>query len=262
MSRPVALLTDFGPGSVYVGQLHGTLRRLARERGAALEIIDLAHDCPFGDVATARYLLRGAVPHLPEDTVYGVVVDPGVGSERAAVVVRVGARDYVGPDNGLFAPLPQGGQAYRIEAPAWRNPVPSNTFHGRDIFAPTMARLALGETPTKAGPVASGLIDAPKGPRAESDRLVGRILIVDVFGNLITDFSARDVTEYLGGASGRVELAGRSITGLTRTFSDVEQGAAMAYIGSGGHLEVAVNRGSAAEQLGVRVGDGVALRRV
>jgi S-adenosylmethionine hydrolase len=240
----ISFLSDYGPGDEYVGVVHGVIASIAPDA----RIIDLGHGVPAQDVRTGARRLARALPFVPAG-VHLAVVDPGVGGERRAVALRAGHRWLVGPDNGLLIDAASrfGGvsAAYDIGESPWRLEPVSATFHGRDIFAPVAAHLALGEEP-------DGEIDPASLVRLE--RLVARegaaiVLEVDGFGNLRLDAPA-------GTAAARVN--GHDVVNA-RTFSDVAPGALLLYTESDGGLALAVNGGSAAAWLGVTAGDEVRL---
>ncbi len=249
MTAPISLLTDFGSGSVYVGQMHAVLLRLAPD----VPVVDLAHDCPAGHVEAAAYILRRSVPHFPPGTVHVVVVDPGVGTSRAVLAARTDQGLFVGPDNGALAEAVAGGEVRRVENRALMARDISPTFQGRDIMAPVAARLATGTALVEVGPVARPL-HVPPVLEIEDGGVTGRVLMADHFGNLITNIPFEMLAE-VGGPGGavRVRIGAAFLDGLVATFADVAPGRALAYIGSGGHLEIAVNEGSAAEALGLDV---------
>jgi S-adenosylmethionine hydrolase len=240
----ISFLSDYGPGDEYVGVVHGVIASIAPHA----RIIDLGHGVPAQDVRTGARRLARALPFVPAG-VHLAVVDPGVGGERRAVALRAGERWLVGPDNGLLIDAASrfGGvsTAYDIGESPWRLAPVSATFHGRDIFAPVAAHLALGEEP-----------DAEIDPAGlvRLDRLVARegaaiVLEVDGFGNLRLDAPA-------GTAAARVN--GHDVVNA-HTFSDVAPGKLVLYADSDGGLALAVNGGSAAAWLGVRAGDEVRL---
>lgn len=248
MTRLLALLTDFGAGSAYVGQMHLAIRRLAPEA----VVVDVAHDCPPGDVEAGAYLLAGALREAPSAAVFVVVVDPGVGTARRILAARRGDLAVVGPDNGVLAAAIAGWEVRALENRALVPASPSATFHGRDIMAPAAVRLATGFDFTAVGPAAAPQ-SAPQGPETLADGIAGRVLLTDRFGNLVTNIPRR-LVEMLGdGAHVRVRVDGAFIDGLSRTYGDVETGNILAYIGSGDHLEIAVNGDSAARLLGLGV---------
>lgn len=256
--RPVFFLSDFGLQDPYVGVVKAVLA----QRAPGVQVVDLAHDLPPQDLRRAAYALFEAVPYLPERSVVLAVVDPGVGTKRRATAA-LGRRAYVGPDNGLFTLawlLDPPRRAYALEEPA--PPLPQGveplpgwrpggfTFHGRDRFAPAAAHLALGLPPEALGPeVAVGaLVRLPlvlgPGPK-------GEVLTFDRFGNAIATLTQAPL-------GGWVRVGGHRVP-IRRTFGDVPVGQAVAYLGSGGLLEIALNRGSAREALGLKEGMEVRL---
>jgi hypothetical protein len=248
----LALLTDFGPGSVYVGQMHLAIRRELPEA----TIVDLAHDCPRGDIEAAAYLLRAAAPVAIPASVTVVVVDPGVGGDRRVLAGRVDGRVFVGPDNGVLAAALEEGEVRAFENRALLDRPVSATFEGRDVMAPLGARIAAGMPLGEVGPAAAPRT-APPGPVPGAEGVDGRVLLVDRFGNLVTNVPGTRLASKAGLA---VRVGGRKVVGLSRTFADVEPGALLCYVGSGGHLEVAVNGESAARRLGVNGGEDVEVR--
>ena len=248
--RPIALLTDFGLADHYVGVLHAVLEREAP--GCAR--FDLGHGVAAGDVWAASFLLVCSWPHLPADAVVLAVVDPGVGTARRAVAVRREGRWLVAPDNGLAAAA---GVADAAVALDWRRmdlTEPLFTFHGRDLFAPAAARLAagvdwrsLGAEIDPAGLVASPL---PEPVQTAAGWRV-TVLHVDRFGNVITNLEA----ERLGGAD-CLRVGDRALRRVA-TYGKAAAGEVVALEGSSGHLELAVNGGSAAQSTGLARGDAV-----
>ena len=202
-------------------------------------LIDIAHDIPRGDIAHAAWVVRTACPRFPDATVHVVVVDPGVGGTRRPVVVKTSRHYFVGPDNGVFGYL-QPVWAHEIEI---TGPI-SATFHGRDVFAPAAAEVALqiaakGKAALAGTPVElAGAL--PWGGRREGE---GRIVHIDHYGNLITDLPPREVGD-------RVVIKGRTIA-MARTYEDVFSGELLAYVGSARTIEVAVRDGSAQQVPGV-----------
>lgn len=250
MPKPpvLALLTDFGLRDAYVGIMKGVVLSICPEA----RLVDLCHEVPPQDVASGARLLETAVDAFPEGTVFVAVVDPGVGSDRAAVAVRSGGRTFVGPDNGLLGFLAVE-RAVRIQNKAvMRHPV-SRTFHGRDVFAPAAAHLARGVRLDYLGPKIDRLRSlARPEPRATKAGLVGEVVSVDRFGNLITNIAAEQIPE---GAT--IRLGRRWIGRVVPTYASVEAGALAALIGSSGVLEVAVRNGNAHETTGAGAGASV-----
>ena len=239
----VTLLTDFGTRDSYVAEMKGAMLR----RAPGLAFVDLSHEVPPGDVAEAAYLLRRSWRHFPEGTVHLVVVDPGVGSARRPVAFTLDGHRFVGPDNGCLSLVLPADDPPAVELPASAEAAP--TFHGRDVFAPAAAALAVGEPLDLLGPRAAAPLVrlAPTAPRREGGVLHGAVVHVDRFGNLVTSVTARDLAP-----GARIAVDGIPAGPLRRTFADVPPGEPVAYVGSAGELEVAVRDGSAARYFGAR----------
>ena len=211
---------------------------------------------PANDIMAASWTVREAVGAFPDDTIHLVVVDPGVGTDRDAVIVRWNRQWFVGPDNGLFSLMTEqeGVESWRLDQPAyWKKPV-SNTFHGRDIFAPIAAHLANGVSPEKMGVAGHELLTWRwVEPILDHDGIRGWVAHIDRFGNLISNIpgSWMDGREQ---GSFKIYVGNTIIDALHPTFGAVEAGDEVAYIGSSGMLEVAVNQGHAGELLGVPKG--------
>ncbi len=245
----VTLTSDFGAGSGYPAQMKGVLLRAIP--GATL--VDLSHDVPPYDVLAGALLLEAVAPWFPDDAVHCAVVDPGVGTERLAiVVVDVYGRRFVGPDNGLFTPfLGAGSRVHQVVHAIGAPERCSATFHGRDVFAPAAAWVAAGGDPARLGPaVATPVRLEWPTARREQDALHGECLTADPFGNVLT--SIRDTD--LSGALETVSVAGRPAR-FVRTFGDGRPGELLALIGSSGRLEIAIREGNAAREH--RLGRGV-----
>ncbi|HEY3445022.1 MAG TPA: SAM-dependent chlorinase/fluorinase [Myxococcales bacterium] len=253
----VTLLTDFGAGSGYPAQMKGVLLSMCPEA----RIVDISHEVPAYRILVGQALLLEAVPAFPPGTIHVAVVDPGVGTSRRGLVVQGGDKApgqlFVGPDNGLLWPFARGGRAFELADPAYRRPDVSATFHGRDVFAPAAAHLALGVPPDRMGPeVAEPIKLAPAKVRHEGGAVVGEIVHVDSFGNLVSNLSREDLPpvprEQL-----RVAVGGRTLSGIQGTYGSVAVGTLMALVGSAGLLEIAVREGSAARELKLEDGQGM-----
>lgn len=256
--RLVTLTTDIG--SAYAAQMKAVLYRSLPPG----HVVDLTHDLPAHRIAEAAFVLQHAAAGFPAGTVHVAIVDPGVGSERAPLVLATAeGSSLVGPDNGVLAPLAAalgGAKSYRID---WTRlgleRAPSATFEGRDLFAPTAALLALGRRPSTVGPpVAYRRLVLPV-PRRVHGRAVGMVLHIDRFGNLITNVPSDWLPER--GTLVRVRIGPRRVVRLPRCRTYSELGPALlGVIGSSfGTLEVAVREGSAAERLRATVGERVEL---
>ncbi|MEP6574474.1 MAG: SAM-dependent chlorinase/fluorinase [Gemmatimonadota bacterium] len=247
----ITLLTDFGTSDSYVAEVKGVLACHA----AGVSVVDITHEISPGDIGAAAYVFGRAWHRFPPGTVHLVIVDPGVGTERAAIAFAAGGALFVGPDNGVlssaFAHRPD-----QIVALAL-SPEAAPTFHGRDIFAPAAAALATGTPPSALGvpfpgsPVTRSLPE----PHHEGKTLIGTVIYIDRFGNLVTNLTPAMVPSYA-----TLEVEESLIGGLRRTFGDVPPGGLVAYTGSAGSVEIAVREGSAARRLGIGVGGRVRVR--
>jgi S-adenosylmethionine hydrolase len=222
------------------------------------QIVDLSHDVPHFDVLAGALLLEACVHHFPSRAVHCSVVDPGVGTDRRPLCVVDGAgRRFVGPDNGLFTPFLHGARCFEIVPGQAIPPPQSDTFHGRDLFAPAAAFLAGGGDPRRLGSALADpfRLDWPEAVR-RGDTVEGECLRADTFGNMITTIGAR----HLAGASVvYVQVEGRPAL-FVRTFGEGRPGELLAMIGSGGRLELAVREGDAAREQGLRRGTRVMVR--
>ncbi|SRR5581483_2352995 len=225
-------------------------------------LVDLTHDLAPGDIRGAALALEAALPFFPEGTVHLVVVDPGVGTARRPLALRARRHYLVGPDNGVFTPFVEGAAAVALTAPEYRRAQVSRTFHGRDVFAPAAAYLAAGVPLERLGPPVPDPVRLPiPGSRLEAGALVGEVLDVDRFGNLLTSIEATRLGELPGSGPLRVEVAGHTIGGLVEAFAAGAAEAAAAIVGSTGRVEIFVRDGSAARRLGVGRGAPVRVRR-
>ena len=253
----ITLTTDFGTGSPYVAAMKGVIFSL----NPAATVVDITHDIPAQDVRHAAVVLDDVTDRFPPGTIHVVVVDPGVGTDRALVFVRIGRQNYLAPDNGVLSRLARRKTPAKIvrltERRYWLHPV-SATFHGRDILAPVAARLSLELDPDWLGVAQETLVmlDWPE-VAAKPQAIRGSVLFIDGFGNLITDITAEMLADRPKEQGLRVSCAGRSVEGLCRTYGDRPAGSLVALIGSSGRLELAVVGGSAAAMLKAGIGDVV-----
>lgn len=262
----VTFLSDYGLQDEWVGVVHGVLARLCPQA----TVIDVTHGVRRHDVRHGALALRSALPFLPSG-VHLAVVDPEVGGSRRAVALRAAdGRLLVGPDNGLLAPAAHaaGGvvEAVEIGRSPWRLEPVSATFHGRDLFAPVAARLAAGEPLAEAGepldPSELSPLELPR-PRRDGAEFVTHVLTVDRFGNAALDATHDDLTEWelTVGRELRVARDGEvlAVARMARTFADAAPGALVLYEDAARLLALAVNLGSAAEQLGLAPDDELRL---
>lgn len=255
MSLPlVTLTTDFGRRDPYVASMKGVIYRGC----PVAQVADLTHEIAPQDVREAAFFIAAAAPCFRAGTVHVVVVDPGVGTARRPLVVCAGRQYFVCPDNGLLSlylqrfPLEE---AYAIENPEFMRPVVSPTFHGRDIFAATAARLAAGVDLHGVGPRVDQLAAIPfPEPIVRDDAVEGEIVHVDHFGNAISNVSAELVAHW---PRVQVEAGPLVLRGLSTTYADAAPGEPLVLTGSTGFLELAVNRGSAQAAFGLACGTPV-----
>jgi S-adenosylmethionine hydrolase len=257
----ITLLTDFGTQDGYVGAMKGVI--LGINPGA--HIVDISHQVEPHDLFQAALVLRNTCPYFPPGSVHVVVVDPGVGGSRKPLVVETEDFFLVGPDNGVLSPVLEEFPPIKmvvIERSKYILSRISDTFHGRDIFAPAAAHCSLGIPVEKFGPrmEAHRRMELPH-PRVLKDGLQGQVIAIERFGNLVTNISRRDLDEQVGSSSLNIQLGGALISKISRSYQEVSQGSPLAIMGSWDLLEIAVNGGDARSVLGAKRGDEVIIRR-
>ncbi len=252
MKRIITLITDFRTTDGYMGAVYGVIKSITPDS----EIVTISHNIPPEDIRKASRALKNSYQFYPEGTIHMVVVDPTVGPHRRGLIVYDGDYYFVGPDNGVFTAVYKKAtdfHCYQISNDKYRLSSQSETFHGRDIFAPTAAYIARGVPPEEFGPQ----VDDPvmlKDPEPEKigDEIYGKIVDIDAFGNLVTNIPADFIH-----SSVRICVCGHKIEGLQKSYNDVPEKQPLAYIGSIGHLEIAINRGNAANFFGALLFDEV-----
>jgi hypothetical protein len=265
MARPLLFLSDYGLKDPFVGICHAVIARLAPEA----HVIDLTHSIARQDVTGGALALADAAAYGPEDAVCLAIVDPGVGTERRRLVVAAGDALLVGPDNGLLSLAWErlGGAtgAWEVTSRDVMLPAVSETFHGRDVFAPVAARLATGLSPEEVGPAldpkALVRIEVPP-PQIEDGAMRTEVIGVDRFGNIQLSAGADDLAAAGLDAAQALELrwgVNHVAIRRARTYGDVGPGEFALLIDSSGRLAVATNLGSAAEDLAIGRGDPVTL---
>ena len=275
MSFIITLTTDFGYDDAYVAAVKGAILNINPEA----TIVDVSHSIKPRDVLQAAFILSSAYRYFPKQTVHVAIVDPGVGSERRGIILKTPSAMFVAPDNGILSYIiddlfsVEGGSAVEqsrgltevifkagLEAAAitdprfWRHPV-SPTFHGRDIFAPVAAGLSLGISLYEFGEKINSLhvLPIPKPTLDPDGNLVGQVLHIDRFGNLIANIRSSN----LPGRNVVVEVRGRRIQGITDYYA--QEDGVMAVVGSSGYLEISLRDGSACDFLGVGVGEEISV---
>jgi len=273
MSGIITLTTDFGDAGGYVAAMKGVILGIAPD----VQIVDISHRIAPQNVLEAAFLLSTVYRSFPSRTVHLVVVDPGVGTDRKIVALKTLEGTFLGPDNGVLSYIIRGyakdvgrsrdglrqvellGDARAVavtNARHFRHPV-SATFHGRDIMAPVAAMLSKGFELTAFGEPLERLnmMDLPQPVKQPDGMLVGHVILIDSFGNLITDVRAEDLESY---GNLTIEAAVNTIKGLSKTYA--EGSGLMALIGSSGYLEIAVPGGSAAIVTGLKVNHRIKIR--
>lgn len=254
----VTLLTDFGTADPYVAAMKGVILRAC----PLVTIVDISHDVPPHDITAAALVLAQAAPYFPPGTLHVVVVDPTVGTDRRILAGRFGAQVFLFPDNGVitFVAETMPMQVLTIvRAAETPSASVSMTFHGRDIFAPLAAQILNGLDITRLGPQPSTYrtLDLP-APVDQGDRIVGKVIYADRFGNLVSNIAAQAVQRrWMDAGQLAVSCAGRDVGPIRGTYAQAAEGAVLALFNSMGLLEVAVNRGSAAQRLAAGVGSEV-----
>lgn len=251
----ITLTTDFGLKDPYVAEMKGVIYSINPDAN----VVDVSHDVDKFNVCMGAFALASAAPYFPDGTVHLAVVDPGVGTARRAVVVQTKRSFFVGPDNGVLILAAQAQtieHIFELQNPRLRLPEVSSTFHGRDIFAPAAAYLDRGVAAEEFGPE---ITDAATPKFASVERknrcLMGEVLHVDGFGNVITNLTPKDLSQT---ASVKMAFNHASFElALAKTYGQVKPQEVTAIIGSHGFLEVALNQGSFAEKYRVNAGDRV-----
>ncbi len=250
--KVITLTTDFGLADHFVGVMKGVILNINPE----VELVDLSHDVSSHDIPDGAFTLAQSYRYFPADTIHLVVVDPGVGTSRRPILARTLNYKFVAPDNGVLSLIYECEEIIEVRHITaeryFLNPV-SNTFHGRDIFAPVAGWLSQGVEIDKFGdPVTDYVRFTSPKPRRVNPKLVkGVTLKADKFGNIVTNITPQDVPELFSEnpAAFRISINGQEITRLYLAYSMGEPSELFAIVGSSGYLEVCTYRGSAAKAL-------------
>ena len=271
LSPIITLTTDFGIRDTYVGIMKGVILGI----NPNAKLVDLTHDIPPQDIYEAAFSIYAAHNYFPNGTIHIIVVDPGVGSDRHAIVYRTDNAFFVCPDNGVLSYLLQSTEneaqqpinAVEIQNKAYYLSEVSNTFHGRDIFAPVAAHLSLGVPFADIGPPVQTLVQLPiQAPELSGDTLIGQIVKIDRFGNAITNISESAIAGLESASTGEIftyeiRIGSVRLNRLNRAYAESEIGKPLAIIGSSGLLEIAINSGNAKESLGLKWGDSIVIQK-
>lgn len=262
MARPViALLTDFGTRDHYAGTMKAVVLGLCPDA----TLVDISHDIPPHDVLTAALELAASYKYFPQGTIFLVVVDPGVGSARRGIAADTGDYRFVAPDNGVLTAVLKELPAKRIVEVTERRyarPTVSKTFEGRDRFAPAAGWIAKGVDLSALGRPAGDIhqLVIPV-PQIDNDALVGEVLRIDRFGNLVTNIDRKLFDRFSQSASIEIEADSHRIPRVVATYADAAAGEVCALFGSTDHLEIAINAANASERLDLSRGASVIIRK-
>jgi S-adenosylmethionine hydrolase len=259
-TKITTLTTDFGFKDAYVAEMKGTILSIC----PSTTIVDVTHEIAKFNIRMGAYVLASATPYFPKNSVHVAVVDPGVGTTRRPIVIKTTQGFFVGPDNGILvlAAEKQGIICiHELSNPQFMLPKISNTFHGRDIFAPAAAHLLNGVKPAQLGPKIS---EAVKSGFAKvtlrNGILVGEVLHVDSFGNIVTNINEKEAAQNNLKGEISVELSGHKLKmKLSESYGETEHEEPLALIGSHGFLEIALNQNSAVEKFKSKLGDRVTI---
>lgn len=256
----ISLLSDFGLKDPYVGEMKAVILSICPEAC----IIDISHNIEKFNTHMGAFVLASAAPYFPRSTVHAAVVDPGVGTKRRPLIVETERSLYVGPDNGLLMLSARSEgirHAYKISNSEYMLPRVSTTFHGRDIFAPAAAHLAKGCTPSEFGhEVRDYVVPRFANPQIRKGGLLGEILHIDDFGNVISNISVKAL-EKVGIKEGcllHVEFKHKALNlKFCSAYGEVVSKTPLALIGSSNFLEVSVNQGNASKTFKAKIGDSI-----
>jgi S-adenosyl-L-methionine hydrolase (adenosine-forming) len=257
----ITLTTDFGTNDHLVGTMKGVILNI----NPAARIVDINHNVAPFDILDGALTIANAYQYFPPRTIHVVIVDPGVGTERRPLLVSGEKQYFIAPDNGVLSMIFERESCTVRHVTAehyFLNPV-SPTFHGRDVFAPTAAWLAKAWQTEAFGEEITDHVrfTVPK-PKPSGPAVKGVVLRVDAFGNLMTNLTSDHIPpETLASGSIKLTVNGKEISKMVRTFGDGSPGEPIAFFGSAGYLEIAVNRGNAARTLGANRGAEVALHK-
>ena len=252
----ITLTTDFGYADPFVGIMKGAILRITPD----LHIVDLNHGIPPQDIRAAALTLAASVSYFPQGTIHVAVIDPGVGSERRPIVIHSEGHYFVGPDNGVFSFAVKDKQSSRIvhlSNEAYHLQPKSQTFHGRDVFAPVAAHLACGVPLAEFGSPSEDWVDIPwPAVKRAGEFIVGEVLYIDRFGNLFTNIRERDLSG-VAKEKIRFHLNKIEIQGLAQNYAAGEKDTYIALINSWGLIEIASYNDTAASRSKAKIGDKV-----
>ena len=259
----ITLLTDFGTDDEYVGLMKGVILSI----NPRATIVDLTHQISRQDIVQAAFAIHSGYHFFPEGTVHLIVVDPGVGTDRGLLALKLKNHIFIAPDNGVLTLLLREENVSSLNlitnSVYFRRPV-SQTFHGRDVIAPVGAHITKGLEVNELGPKMdlkkAICLDSLGARRTEKGEIKGQVVVIDHFGNMITNIKSEQLTECLSADSRhaiRIKIGSTVIRGLSDSYAGARSNSPLALVGSRGYLEIAINKGSAAQCLNAAKGDTV-----
>ncbi len=259
--RIIALLTDFGLRDWFVASMKGVIKSIAPDA----EIVDISHEVERHNIMSASFILEACYRDFPEGTIFCAVVDPGVGTERKRIAATDGTYFFIAPDNGLLTGVEAQSEiwlAYYITNPDVMHAGAGATFEGRDVFAPAAAYVAKGIHIESFGQLCEQIVqlDIPQPEKKDTSHIEGIVVYTDTFGNLITNITPGDIPATFDAANITVSIGRQKIRGIRASFAAVARGKLVAYWGSTGRLEIAINKGNAARELSAAPGTPITLR--
>jgi S-adenosylmethionine hydrolase len=257
----ITLLTDFGTKDYYVASMKGTILNINPQ----CTLVDITHHVSPHDITEGAFILANAYSSFPKGTIHLSVVDPGVGSPRAPILLVTTNYFFIGPDNGLFTLALKKEKVRKgivLTNPKYFLSHRSTTFHGRDLFAPVAAHLSMGIKPEVFGPILDSWVEIEfEKPGIRGRALIGKILHIDAFGNLISNIDDQKLFNHVRGDSFVIRVGKKSVQGLKKAYWEGKKNEPIALIGSGGFLEVSIREGNAQKVLKVGKGDKIEISR-
>lgn len=252
----ITFLTDFGTKSGYVSQMKGVALSLAQA-----QLVDITHEINPQDIREGAFVLQTSAVHFPVGSVHVAVVDPGVGTDRKGIFITAETQILVGPDNGILIPAAKklgNFVVYEIKSEIFSHHLPSNTFHGRDIFTRVAAHILNGESFEKLGRKTNEFVDLDFGKCEITDKTAtGRIIYIDNFGNIITNIVGTDLSKVLDYDGKIMAFIGKEKYEMkfVKSYGFVKKGQILATIGSSDFLEISINGSNAAKKLTAKPDD-------
>jgi S-adenosylmethionine hydrolase len=258
----ITLTTDFGLKDPYVAEMKAVILSICPNA----QIVDITHQIEKFNIRVGSYTLACATPYFPKGTIHVAVIDPSVGTKRRPLLIETEKDFFIGPDNGVLALAAKAQEIRHVYEISNRNfmlPKVSNTFHGRDIFAPAAAHIANGVPPSELGPEVEDIVVPEFAKLAKKkNAVVGEVLHVDSFGNIITNFEEKELKLMGISDTVNVKLKNRLLKlKLCKAYAETPPKQPLATIGSHNFLEIAINQGNAAEKFKAKTGDKITLYR-